>query len=990
MSRAPAAAPTLTMRVIAAVAAAVLGVMGCAGTKAAASGLEWPAPGGPGDGSAIADGSVPNGAAPRDGLGLVAAADTRRVGEPPRPGDVVTFTFRLINRGNETIHDIRMTTPGRPAPPITGWRDTPGTLRPGESVTMASTLRLTAQDIATGHAHASAVADGVRAGATTTDDGVQAVAALDAPIPMVARLAVRGEVDPATVPVQPAAGDEIGIVYNVTNPGNVPLAGVRLLDPTGIDNGQDPALRVLRPGESGLVRVPHMINQKEIDRGCLVGFGRARAEALGGDPTDSADDVTASAAWTAPLPTLDTLRWSEPSIELPEGIPEPGDEISVHLSLTNIGNTTLDDLAVSGPPTAAGPTFGRPTKPREHSVTWPGGPRNGRSDRGESESSEDSRAEDPDGDEADLGAAGRSAAGRRDSEKEPPGRLRPGESVRVSLRYALTQQHIDAGELAYVLSAQAMRTKAAPDDWTAEAVDEVRVSTPVRQTHSLNLVRIGPDLPAGQGAGGIATDVFVVANNGNTTLSDVWVADPPRVAVPLFDAWPGPVGRLAPGQTVNATLAYRVTQSDIDTGRLERTAYASAERPSGHPTDPVDDVTATLGTAMPLGSRSELTLTRTADLSGIGGMVGSRAGGAAAGQTIEIRYEVTNTGETTLDDVAVTDPLLTSPAQFTSWPGADRVLLPGQSVTGRGSHVLTEAEIGSGEVVGIGRADGEGPGGDIANPADNIEVKVSDPISLWPGTRASGPPASGEPGQAQLPGQGEGVGPPGSGGEAGGPGSQAGAGTGGSGVARGSPGLALVKTVAAAGLTGGRAKAPKVGDLISFRYTAINTGTVALSGLRLTDPALASPAQFANWPDPSSPGVLAPGQRVEALGVIRLAGEHLDAGVLAGRAWVRADAPGGTPGDGVDDITAAARAETALKMQPELDTDVQASTSWLPDEPQPGGTIVHRVRIRNTGNVTLDSLSINGDGAAPRQVIGVRWPDSAAPGQLAAGQTAAV
>jgi hypothetical protein len=58
-----------------------------------------------------------------------------------------------------------------------------------------------------------------------------------------------------------------------------------------------------------------------------------------------------------------------------------------------------------------------------------------------------------------------------------------------------------------------------------------------------------------------------LTNTGNVTLTDVGLSDPLQgLSAIAFGTWPGVAETLAPGQSVQATATYTLTQADVDRG----------------------------------------------------------------------------------------------------------------------------------------------------------------------------------------------------------------------------------------------------------------------------------------------------------------------------------------------------------------------------------------------------------------------------------------
>src|SRR5690606_17572905 len=74
------------------------------------------------------------------------------------------------------------------------------------------------------------------------------------------------------------------------------------------------------------------------------------------------------------------------------------------------------------------------------------------------------------------------------------------------------------------------------------------------------------------------------------------------------------------------------------------------------------------------------------------------AGPYAEGDTITYQFVVENTGDVTLTNVSVTDELVGLGPISYDWPGADGVLLVGESVTATATYTVTADDVSAGNV----------------------------------------------------------------------------------------------------------------------------------------------------------------------------------------------------------------------------------------------------------------------------------------------------
>ena len=96
---------------------------------------------------------------------------------------------------------------------------------------------------------------------------------------------------------------------------------------------------------------------------------------------------------------------------------------------------------------------------------------------------------------------------------------------------------------------------------------------------------------------------------------------------------------------------------------------------------------------------------------------------ADPGELIEYSFEVVNTGNLTLTNVTVTDPLV-------AVSGGPIVLAPGQSDTTSftASYAITQADIDAGQVTNQATAEGTTPsGGTVSDLSDDNSLLEDDP-----------------------------------------------------------------------------------------------------------------------------------------------------------------------------------------------------------------------------------------------------------------------
>ncbi|KAB2716244.1 DUF11 domain-containing protein, partial [Brucella intermedia] len=210
---------------------------------------------------------------------------------------------------------------------------------------------------------------------------------------------------------------------------------------------------------------------------------------------------------------------------------------------------------------------------------------------------------------------------------------------------------------------------------------------------------------------------FLVRNTGNVTLTDVTVNDPLLTNAGIA-VTPGPQ-TLAPGGTATFTATYQPTQADIDAGKVENTATGTGTPPTGVPiVSPPDTV------VVPPDQTSGMTIEKTGTLNDKDG-----DGLLDQGESISYSFLVRNTGNVTLTNVTVNDPLLAN-AGIAVTPGP-QTLAPGGTATFTATYQPTQADIDAGKVENTATGTGTPPTGvPIVSPPDTVVVPPDETASM--------------------------------------------------------------------------------------------------------------------------------------------------------------------------------------------------------------------------------------------------------------------
>jgi uncharacterized repeat protein (TIGR01451 family) len=435
-------------------------------------------------------------------------------------GREVNYSFLVTNTGNVPLSDVDVTEglfTGSGPPPEITCPPET-TLQPSNSVECTATYTLTQADVDVGSVTNAATTTGTSpAGTIVTDDADLTISGSPAPSLELVKLS-----DPSALQSPPRAGDLVTFTFTVTNNGNVTLTDVSVDDQlaglSDIAFTFPGADGVLTPGQSVTGTATYAITQADIDAGRVENLAIATGTPPAGGTTSSELADTLTPLEAAPA----LLLAKAAIVSLVRSPAVVGDTITYNFTLTNTGNVTLTgvDIADQLPGLSA------------ITPTWPG----------------------------------------------PEGVLAPGEVATATATYEITQADIDAGQVAN----SALAEGTTPDEAITES-NPADVVTPLAAAPSISLLKTADasDIQEPAVVGDTITYRFTATNSGNVTLNGVTIADQLPGLSELSFAWLGIVGELSPGEQVTATATYRITQADIDVGRVINLATATGSAPDG-------------------------------------------------------------------------------------------------------------------------------------------------------------------------------------------------------------------------------------------------------------------------------------------------------------------------------------------------------------------------------------------------------------------------
>ncbi|MGI3126300.1 DUF7507 domain-containing protein [Nitratireductor sp. PBL-C9] len=286
---------------------------------------------------------------------------------------------------------------------------------------------------------------------------------------------------------------------------------------------------------------------------------------------------------------------------------------------------------------------------------------------------------------------------------------RVSDSTTFTARYDLKQSDIDNGDVKNTATV----TAKAPDD--TPVTDSASVTTHEEGTSKIVLEKAGVYVDAN---GNQKTDVgdrikysFKVKNAGSLTLSDISITDP-SVSVSG-----GTLSQLIVGDEDSTTFSafHTLTQADLDRGEVVNKATASAKDPHGHATSDTSEVTVSIDT------KEAVSLDKT------GKWVDTNNNKVAdLGDRIEYTFAVKNTGEVTLKDISVSDPLINGSLAVSG------TLAPGDSNTTplTANYDLTQADLDRGSVVNTATVKAKAPDDGDVDDTGSTSVSLPEAASI--------------------------------------------------------------------------------------------------------------------------------------------------------------------------------------------------------------------------------------------------------------------
>jgi gliding motility-associated-like protein/uncharacterized repeat protein (TIGR01451 family) len=258
----------------------------------------------------------------------------------------------------------------------------------------------------------------------------------------------------------------------------------------------------------------------------------------------------------------------------------------------------------------------------------------------------------------------------------------PGQQIVVNTLYNVTQADLDKGS---IINTATIAGKT-PKNEDTSATDELII--PVVQQTGVAISKVA-NRTTFTAVGDEIIYTISVTNTGNVTLNNIIVRDP-------LTNFEQNIGSLAPGETKSVTTTYNVKQEDLTAGKVRNVAYVGFENEDEEEEDE---------NIVVIENQGKLQVIKTADQETY----------SEIGQKITYTIQVTNTGNVTLVNIVVSDPL-------TGFNQSIASLTPGQSVSFTTTYLITLADLEAGFILNVAKANGEDPAGKPIDADGSITI----------------------------------------------------------------------------------------------------------------------------------------------------------------------------------------------------------------------------------------------------------------------------
>ena len=691
-------------------------------------------------------------------------------------GDTVTYEFIATNDGNVTLNNVVVVDPLPGLSALTCLPVAGSSLAPAAQMTCTATYSVVQSDVDAGLIENTATVTGNAVnGSDVSDTSGESVATSQNPsITLTKSFTANADEDTSG---DISLNDTLTYTFDIVNDGNVTLTVVTLTDPlpglSAFACAPDTLPVTMAPGATVSCTATYSVVQGDVDAGRIDNTATASGLQPSGLPISDDDDETVFADRN---PSIDLAkRLFANADEDTSGDVSLGDTLTYQFVATNDGDVGLDNVTITDPlaglsALSCSPPAGSSLAPTEamactatYSVTQADidlGEVNNTATAIGDDSGGGGSVSDTDGvtiSTAQNPSISLSKSFTANADEDGSGDVSVGDTLTydlvvtnegdVSLSSIAVSDPLAGGAVACpqttlppagTITCQATYTVVQADvdagsiRNTATVVGEDPSGTPVGDTDnelvsppqnpSIVIVKslqsnADEDGSSRVSTGDTLTYQFTATNDGDVTLDLVVITDP-LPGMSALTCIPAAGASLAVGGSMNCLGTYVVTQADVDGGSIDNTASVVAERPGGDPGDSADDIGDSDDHSVVIPAQPEIAL----DKSLSGNADEDTSGNVTVGDTLSYEFVVTNTGNVTLANVGVTDPLIGT----VSCPAT--TLSPSDNIACTGTYVVTLAEADAGFVINTAVAEGTDPNGTDVSDDDAIaEPVVTDP-----------------------------------------------------------------------------------------------------------------------------------------------------------------------------------------------------------------------------------------------------------------------
>lgn len=595
-------------------------------------------------------------------------------------GDEIKYNFTVQNPGEVDLSNIKITDSKLSSSPayVSGDLNANAILEPGESWVYAGNYVVKQADIDSGKVINRAIVtstdplgSAVRdTSGNSASDNAPTVTPLtqNSKITLVKSVASTGSYK---------LGSTIRYSFAVSNAGNTTLSQVSLVDnkltpPPVYQSGDINSNGKLDIGETWFYAGEYIVNQADILAKNVMNSAVANAK----DPQGkSVTDISGSAVdndnpTNTPIDQTGKIALVK-SISNNGPFEHAGDKVKYIFTVTNIGNVSLSQINLSDSKLL-------------NSVVYSGGDVNNN------------------------------------------GILDVNENWIYTGSYAITQSDLDSG---YVRNS-ALVTAKDPSGGVVQDVsgptvmEDIPTMTKLTQNPNLALIKTVNNTGKFR-LGDLIRYDFTVANTGNVTLSGVSLSDNKLLNTTTFVNGDNNGNKLLDvGEIWVFSGNYKVTQADVDSGKVVNSAIATAKDPDGKPVSDISGSTTINDqpTVTPISQTGKIALIKSV----------SSNGHFTLGSTIGYTFTVLNTGTVTLSGINLTDNKLANGLMYISGDvNGNGKLDINESWIYTGSYIVKQSDVDAGYVVNSATVVANDPQGNSVKDISGSAINSDNPTTVF-------------------------------------------------------------------------------------------------------------------------------------------------------------------------------------------------------------------------------------------------------------------